>query len=58
MRLADRLEAMINDPVCEGTSMAGMIDLTSRGEIEASSNVANARLGGSRRSTRMRGLFS
>ena len=34
MRLAARLEAMITDPVYEGKSMAGMIDLVARGEIE------------------------
>jgi 1-aminocyclopropane-1-carboxylate deaminase len=46
MRLAARLEAMITDPVYEGKSMAGMIDLVSRGEIERSSNVLYAHLGG------------
>jgi 1-aminocyclopropane-1-carboxylate deaminase len=34
MRLAARLEAMITDPVYEGKSMAGLIDLINRGEIE------------------------
>src|SRR5262245_45655637 len=33
IRLAGRLEGMITDPVYEGKSMAGMIDLVSRGEI-------------------------
>ena len=33
MRLAGRLEGMITDPVYEGKSMAGLIDLVSRGEI-------------------------
>ena len=46
MRLAARLEAMITDPVYDGKSMAGMIDLVSRGEIERSSNVLYAHLGG------------
>ena len=46
MRTAARLEAMITDPVYEGKSMAGMIDLVSRGEIERSSNVLYAHLGG------------
>ncbi|MEO8273720.1 MAG: 1-aminocyclopropane-1-carboxylate deaminase [Chloroflexota bacterium] len=46
MRLAARLEAMITDPVYEGKSMAGMIDLVARGEIEQSSNVLYAHLGG------------
>jgi len=31
-----RLEAMITDPVYEGKSMAGHIDLVSRGEIDRS----------------------
>ncbi|MBI2780950.1 MAG: 1-aminocyclopropane-1-carboxylate deaminase [Chloroflexi bacterium] len=46
MRLAARLEAMITDPVYEGKSMAGMIDLVARGEIDRSSNVLYAHLGG------------
>src|SRR5262245_46734043 len=46
MRLAASLEAMITDPVYEGKSMAGMIDLVERGEIERSSNVLYAHLGG------------
>ena len=46
MRLAARLEAMITDPVYEGKSMAGLIDLVIRGEIERSSNVLYAHLGG------------
>ena len=37
---------MITDPAYEGKSMAGMIDLVSRGEIEGSSNVLYAHLGG------------
>jgi 1-aminocyclopropane-1-carboxylate deaminase len=46
MRLAARLEAMITDPVYEGKSMAGMIDLVACGEIGRSSNVLYAHLGG------------
>ena len=46
MRLAGRLEGMITDPVYEGKSMAGMIDLVARGEIEPGSNVLYAHLGG------------
>jgi 1-aminocyclopropane-1-carboxylate deaminase len=46
MRLAARLEAMITDPVYEGKSMAGLIDLVARGEIDRSSNVLYAHLGG------------
>ena len=46
IRLAGRLEGMITDPVYEGKSMAGMIDLVDRGEIERGSNVLYAHLGG------------
>jgi 1-aminocyclopropane-1-carboxylate deaminase len=46
MRLAGRLEGMITDPVYEGKSMAGLIDLVTRGEIERSSTVLYAHLGG------------
>lgn len=37
---------MITDPVYEGKSMAGMIDLVARGEIPRDSNVLYAHLGG------------
>jgi 1-aminocyclopropane-1-carboxylate deaminase len=46
IRLAGRLEGMITDPVYEGKSMAGLIDLIERGEIEPGSNVLYAHLGG------------
>ena len=46
MRLAARLEGMITDPVYEGKSMAGLIDLVTRGEIEKSATVLYAHLGG------------
>jgi 1-aminocyclopropane-1-carboxylate deaminase len=46
IRLAGRLEGMLTDPVYEGKSMAGMIDLVSTGEIEKGSNVLYAHLGG------------
>src|SRR6185436_16730398 len=46
MRLAARLEGMITDPVYEGKSMAGLIDLVSRGEIDKSATVLYAHLGG------------
>src|SRR5918997_6373676 len=46
MRTAARLEGMITDPVYEGKSMAGMIDLVGRGEIERGSTVLYAHLGG------------
>ncbi|MEU5265447.1 1-aminocyclopropane-1-carboxylate deaminase [Amycolatopsis sp. NPDC021455] len=41
-----RLEGMITDPVYEGKSMAGLMDLVGRGEIARDSNVLYAHLGG------------
>ncbi|WP_410597166.1 1-aminocyclopropane-1-carboxylate deaminase [Amycolatopsis sp. lyj-23] len=41
-----RLEGMITDPVYEGKSMAGLIDLVQTGEIDRGSNVLYAHLGG------------
>jgi len=46
IRTGARLEGMITDPVYEGKSLAGMIDLVRRGEIGADSNVLYAHLGG------------
>lgn len=46
MRLVARTEGMITDPVYEGKSMAGLIDLVTRGEIERDSSVLYAHLGG------------
>ena len=46
IRLAGRLEGMITDPVYEGKSMAGLIDLVTRGEIERGATVLYAHLGG------------
>jgi 1-aminocyclopropane-1-carboxylate deaminase len=46
IRLTGRLEGMIIDPVYEGKSMAGLIDLVAQGDIPASSNVLYAHLGG------------
>ena len=46
MRLAARLEGMITDPVYEGKSMAGLIDMVSGGGIDRGSNVLYAHLGG------------
>src|SRR5689334_12900448 len=46
IRLGGRLEAMITDPVYEGKSLAGLIDLVQRGEISSASNVLYAHLGG------------
>jgi 1-aminocyclopropane-1-carboxylate deaminase len=46
IRLCARLEGMITDPVYEGKSMQGMIDMVQRGEIPARSKVLYAHLGG------------
>jgi 1-aminocyclopropane-1-carboxylate deaminase len=46
IRLTGRLEGMIIDPVYEGKSMAGLIDLIKQGEIAKTSNVLYAHLGG------------
>jgi 1-aminocyclopropane-1-carboxylate deaminase len=58
MRLAASLEALITDPVYEGKSMAGLIDLVSRGEIDRSSNVLFAHLGGQPALNAYAALFS
>jgi 1-aminocyclopropane-1-carboxylate deaminase len=47
MRLAARTEAMITDPVYEGKSMQGLIDLVRTGFFPAGSKVLYAHLGGS-----------
>ena len=46
MELAARTEGMVTDPVYEGKSMAATIDLVGRGEIDRSSTVLYAHLGG------------
>ena len=46
IRLSARLEGMLTDPVYEGKSMAGMIDLVRDGRIEPGSRVLYAHLGG------------
>ena len=46
IRLVARLEGMITDPVYEGKSMAGLIDLVRTGAIPAGSRVLYAHLGG------------
>jgi len=57
MRTAGRLEGMITDPVYEGKSMAGMIDLVGRGEIGKESTVLYAHLGGQPALSAYAGLF-
>jgi 1-aminocyclopropane-1-carboxylate deaminase len=46
IRLTGSLEGMIIDPVYEGKSMDGLIDLVKSGEIPPTSNVLYAHLGG------------
>lgn len=46
MSLGARLEAMITDPVYEGKSLAGLIDLVTTREIPADATVLYAHLGG------------
>lgn len=46
IRLCARMEGMLTDPVYEGKSMAGMIDLVKRGEFRPGSRVLYAHLGG------------
>jgi 1-aminocyclopropane-1-carboxylate deaminase len=46
IRLSGSLEGMIIDPVYEGKSMAGLVDLVASGDIPRDSNVLYAHLGG------------
>lgn len=46
IRMSARLEGMMTDPVYEGKSMQGMIDLVERGFFPAGSKVLYAHLGG------------
>jgi 1-aminocyclopropane-1-carboxylate deaminase len=46
IRTCGRLEGMLTDPVYEGKSMAGLIDLVRSGEIPPGSRVLYAHLGG------------
>jgi 1-aminocyclopropane-1-carboxylate deaminase len=46
MKIAARTDALITDPVYEGKSMAGMIQLIKEGSIAAGSNVLYVHLGG------------
>jgi 1-aminocyclopropane-1-carboxylate deaminase len=57
IRLSGRLEGMIIDPVYEGKSMAGLIDLVSNGEIGKDSNVLYAHLGGQPALNAYSGIF-
>jgi 1-aminocyclopropane-1-carboxylate deaminase len=57
IRLSGRLEGMIIDPVYEGKSMAGLVDLVSSGEIPKDSTVLYAHLGGQLALNAYSGLF-
>ena len=46
MRLSARLEGMITDPVYEGKSMQGLLDLTTRGYFPRGAKILYAHLGG------------
>ncbi|MFC7594955.1 1-aminocyclopropane-1-carboxylate deaminase [Terrabacter sp. GCM10028922] len=55
--LSGRLEGMIIDPVYEGKSMAGVIDLVTSGEIGRDSTVLYAHLGGQPALNAYSGIF-
>lgn len=57
IRLGASLEAMITDPVYEGKSLAGLIDLVKSREIPATSTVLYAHLGGQLALNAYSGLF-
>jgi 1-aminocyclopropane-1-carboxylate deaminase len=57
IRLTGSLEAVIIDPVYEGKSMAGLIDLVRSGEISRDSTVLYAHLGGQPALNAYSGLF-
>lgn len=57
IKLTGRLEGVIIDPVYEGKSMAGLIDLVTRGEIGKDSNVLYAHLGGQPALNAYSGIF-
>jgi 1-aminocyclopropane-1-carboxylate deaminase len=57
IRTSAQLEGMIIDPVYEGKSMAGLIDLVRDGEIGKGSNVLYAHLGGQPALNAYSGIF-
>ncbi len=57
IKLSGRLEGMIIDPVYEGKSMAGLIDLVSQGVIAKDSTVLYAHLGGQPALNAYSGIF-
>jgi 1-aminocyclopropane-1-carboxylate deaminase len=58
IRLTGRLEGVIIDPVYEGKSMAGLIDLVTSGDIPQESTVLYAHLGGQPALNAYSGLFT
>jgi 1-aminocyclopropane-1-carboxylate deaminase len=56
--LCGRLEGMIIDPVYEGKSMAGLLDLVRQGQIEKGSTVLYAHLGGQPALNAYSGIFA
>jgi 1-aminocyclopropane-1-carboxylate deaminase len=46
IRLAARMEGMMTDPVYEGKSMQGMIDLVRKGYFQTGAKILYAHLGG------------
>lgn len=58
IRLTARLEGMITDPVYEGKSMAGLIDLVRRGAIPKDAKVLYCHLGGAPALSAYGALFS
>lgn len=58
IRMTGQLEGVIIDPVYEGKSMAGLIDLVTSADIPASSNVLYAHLGGQPALNAYSGLFT
>ena len=58
IRLVGSLEGVILDPVYEGKSMAGLIDLVKSGDIAPGSNVLYAHLGGQPAINAYAGLFT
>jgi 1-aminocyclopropane-1-carboxylate deaminase len=58
IRLVGRLEGVILDPVYEGKSMAGLVDLVRRGDIGKDSTVLYAHLGGQPALNAYSGLFT
>ncbi|MFF3439051.1 1-aminocyclopropane-1-carboxylate deaminase [Streptosporangium sp. NPDC002721] len=58
IRLTGELEGMIIDPVYEGKSMAGLIDLVTGGEIPRDATVLYAHLGGQPALNAYSGLFA